>query len=769
MTCPTLNRLAQRLHLVAGGSPLHTIELVRQLVERGLIRYVDGIWLIPDDLGADTLPAALSQALAERVAALTEPARRTGELLAVHGKPISLDLIVQLTGDRNIDEVFAALDELLEREVLVGSAGTYRLRHDGLREALLGQIEPERLRELHRRIGDALDVEETPAAELEARVGWHLLRGGRLQRGADLLERAGRRLFSAQSFTDAIEPLEAAFEVRRGERAAPRDLLQLQQMLLLSGCMSNREVALRYIEPVIDGYRHYAGLGIAERAARVIGRHAGLLVGLLAAALRWLFTRRRRRGPGPLRALTSFIVAVGYSATVYSLSYDLEPLRRLLQRIEPLAVFRRKISYALWLLTENLLAFPLGQFGRVRSNATELLGLIEHARRSRFFRIDDIELRTGEAGVRFMLTLVAVSEQDPAFARQLERLAALDLRYFELGALQARIAFRRCRGEEDLARRLQAQAEVLLVQLGSAWQMEAWLAVVSSLAYAITRDVLGLKRSIEELGSLVARGYRFEAALALARGEYHRERGEIQLAHAQLEQTLELAPPDANIIRQPALAALAETHLAAGEPEQAAQVAADCAALGSDPDIGQLANRLRANRARALAESQLDQYDAAVARLDRAIEEAAPLASPSLCGSLHQARALVALASGDHAAYLWHQAETDRHFKPTRNPALIARAQRLADAGAAHGDRARRRRPTTGATSMAVTTSIPEPLLPAGRDSHERSERALELLRNASRATAGYLYLIRESAPVLVAPDRARNPPRSSARRCGRS
>ena len=678
---PNLPRLADVLHRVGRGNPMHTMELVHILVRDEYIRFVDGLWLIRD-LEEAQLAEALAPAIDRRIETLGPEAKGLAEVLAVHGEDVDLGTLTRLAEPgKDPEQTFAALDELMEAEVLSVGSDRHRFRHDGIREAILRTIDESRMRELHARVGRALDRPDLEEAD-ELRIGWHLFRGGDSVRGGELLEAAGTKLYLAQSFTEAIPPLQAALSVREQRPGAVRSGLAIEHMLLLAGCMSDRRVAIEYIDSVIEGYRIHGGIRVAERLGPWLGRPLALAVGLSWRMLLWLLALPSRRGPFPFQALGNFFVAVGFSATVYSLSYDIANLRRLLALARPLALFRRGLNYGIFLLTESLLAFPLGRFGRVRECANEMISLIRRARDSRYMPISSLDLRTGEGGCRLMLALIDVAEQDPAYVEELERLRELDLRYFELGIHQARLAFHRSRGEEEKALRVLADVEVLLVQLGSAWQMETWLAAASALAYGMNRDVVGLKRAIEDLRAMVERGLAFEGALELTRGEYHRERGELDASLECLERARQIIDEEVQIFWQPALAAMADTLVAMGDFDRAIDFARRGYELGLDPDVGQFANRVRSARAWALAEAGLGELHAAAARLDEELQAAGPRASPCLSGSLHEARAIVARQIGDRPAYDLHRLAAERLFSASKNPALMARVERLLDSRA---------------------------------------------------------------------------------------
>jgi tetratricopeptide (TPR) repeat protein len=302
--------------------------------------------------------------------------------------------------------------------------------------------------------------------------------------------------------------------------------------------------------------------------------------------------------------------------------------------------------------------------------------------------------------------------------------------------------------------------------------MEAFMPVVSSLAYAFSRDTLGLRRTIEQLARLTADGFHYGNYLRLARGEYLRERGDADAALAEIDA---VAKDDHDTMLQiPALPALAETLLAVGDHARAKEVAQRGVALGADPEKGNLLGELRSVRVLALAEAALGEDAVAARRLDEAIARATDPAhtypSPLLIGSLHEARARVALAAGDSLAYHQHLAETEHQFRGTRNPVLIARAERLAEAGKRQASRAPtshdQPREVAVVAKDAVTTTPPaeakgwvSAVLSGCRGSGERATRVLQLVIGEAHGMSGYLYLRHHGQLVLAAPTWGDEPP----------
>jgi tetratricopeptide (TPR) repeat protein len=748
-------RLSKWLHDAAGGNPMRVLDLARHLIDRGIVRYAAGLWVIPEELPAAALPPGLAEAMDRKIASLSPAARALAEALSLHGGDLPLGLCVALADSSDEAAVFGAIDELVFEEVLIGWDDRYRFRHQGLRDALRRGLDEARRKSLHLRVGEALMALAGVTAPLapaggdgaslpelsdgrDADVGWHLYHGGERSRAAPLLASAARRLHAAQSFRDAVPLLEAALSVYEAEDRPPETCLELRHMLMIAGVMCDRAVLLRYAAGTFAELRRYGGADVGERLARRIGAKLGLVLGVLIATLRFHLTPRARRGPSPISALTTLGVLVTATATAYSLAFDLDGLRELLRHIELFRAFPDRAPHAAYLLCQCLLGIPLGRWRSVQENANKALAVFARtAARNPFDR------KNGIAAAHYMLASGLASDQNPSFEHQIEQMKRQDLRFFDVSAEMVRLFYHRFRGEEEQARAMEAKTELLFVQLGSMWLIQSQLPWVSGFAYAVTHDALGLKRCIEDLSRLCKAGYRFEPFLEIARGEYYRERGRLDAAHAAISRALAMLPEEELFRRQRALAALAEVLLSMGRFADAKRTAEEAFALACDPEIVHVTWRMRCGRVVALALAANGEHAAAARRVDDLLREMDHVQSPSMSGALHETRAQIALLAGDRAAYERHLAETERWFRPTKNPALVARCERLIQAGAA-GRGPDAREMAAAATTRPEGAALVAAAFKQCTSPAERASRAVELLLSATSGSQGYLYLCRE-------------------------
>jgi hypothetical protein len=679
---PNTDHLATWMHQAAGGSPMHCMELARHLVDQEKVRYAEGTWMIPPELGLDSLPRGFAEAMDGRIAALPRHARDIAEVLAVVGGSVPLDVCVEVSGHSGDDEsaradlVFGALDDLVIGDVVLGDRQGFEIRHDGLREALVRGLDDDRRRTLHRRAAHVLDAAQGLDAAREASIGWHYLHGGEALEGARRLVSAGRRLYAAQSFADALQPLEAALEVYEQNDIPRRTTLELRHMLIRAGVICDRRVILRYADETIAAFRADAGLHVAEWARPYVGARIALFFALLVSALDWLRPGARERRMSPIASVTALLLMVGYTASVHSLAFATARLVPLIDLLRPLHVLRNRIPGAAYLMMENFLWIAEGKFDLLHRNSQRILEVIENDDRT---PLSEIDRKLALGGIHFMQASSRALDQDPSYQTSCEALDVIDLRFFVMGARMSRVFFHRLRGEEPQAQRLEKETEILFVQLGNAWVFESQHAWISSIAYGMTRDVSGLKRSLEALERRTAEGYRLQGFARLARGEYLRAVGDPAGSRIALARALDEVPRGNLLLEQLTSSALADSLLAERDWPGALEVAQRSLASMPDGEQGLQTARIRLGRARALARAFCGDPKAAQTELDQLLERARPLGSPLLLGMLHEAAAIVSREGGYDSMFKLHVRHAEEYFTSTDNPVLVTRARRLTE------------------------------------------------------------------------------------------
>jgi hypothetical protein len=186
---PSVGELAAIIAERAAGNPFFAEEMVRELVQRGVLAGERGGYVCRADVAEVSVPATVQAAIEARIDRLTTPAKRTVNAASVIGARFGAELLAALGIDAVLDELLGA--ELIDQVRFTPSA-EYVFRHPLIcAVAYESQLKSDRA-EWHRRLAAAIQeresglVEENAAliaehlqagGELHAAYGWHMRAG----------------------------------------------------------------------------------------------------------------------------------------------------------------------------------------------------------------------------------------------------------------------------------------------------------------------------------------------------------------------------------------------------------------------------------------------------------------------------------------------------------------------------------------------------------------------------------------------------------------
>lgn len=300
---PEAGRL-QRLVEEAGGHPLFIQELVRHTISHQ----------------ADESPR-LDDALWARIGELPEAAQELLRLCAVMGSPLPTNIAVQASALAP-DEVERSLARLRSAYLLRASLSgrdhdssapesqSVEPYHDRVRELVVERLSPERRRDFHQRLAEALTA--TLASDPEA-IAYHFDGAGLPERAGPYALQAAEKLVQVLAFERAARFYGQALKWLKPEDARRREFL-IKQAEALINAGHGYEAAERLIEAangadaqqasalrrrageqfLFSGY-YQQGITLTQRAFKDLGLHLftslwSLLVSLLFHQL-WLALR----------------------------------------------------------------------------------------------------------------------------------------------------------------------------------------------------------------------------------------------------------------------------------------------------------------------------------------------------------------------------------------------------------------------------------------------------------------------------------------------
>jgi tetratricopeptide (TPR) repeat protein len=253
------------LYDVTGGNPFFLLETVSELLE--------------SDLDAATaverrvLPISenVREAIQRRLERLLPLSRQVLEAGAVRETTFGFDFIRKTAGRSELETV-DALDELVNRTLLVQDGDSFRFRHELIRAVIYQALSPWRRRVLHQRVAQVLEAEHVGQIEaVAAQLGRHFQAGGEIAKAIFYWQQAGdvaSRLYAQ---------VEAVDSYRRGLELAQKSLLAEHLPSLFSSLGRALELDSQFDQALAT----YVGM---ESTAVAIGSRTMELQALVAQA-----------------------------------------------------------------------------------------------------------------------------------------------------------------------------------------------------------------------------------------------------------------------------------------------------------------------------------------------------------------------------------------------------------------------------------------------------------------------------------------------------
>jgi tetratricopeptide (TPR) repeat protein len=254
---------ARTLYESTEGNPFFIGEVLRHLLESGLVRREEGRWVTAAEIADVGLPEGVKDVIARRLSRLSEAANRALAVASVVGPSFTLPVLERVDLGGNPDDLLDALEEAL-RAGLISETGpsSYSFSHALIRQTLYAELTTTRRVRLHRRIGEAIEQAPSTDRQVEA-LAHHFAEAaldGQIAKAADYALAAGRRALDRLDPEEAVARLERGVELLDLEPTADHTR---QADLLLALAQAHSEL--------VDMEGNHAAALAAADAARAIG------------------------------------------------------------------------------------------------------------------------------------------------------------------------------------------------------------------------------------------------------------------------------------------------------------------------------------------------------------------------------------------------------------------------------------------------------------------------------------------------------------------
>jgi adenylate cyclase len=238
-----------------GGHPLFTIELLRNMQERGdLVRDSQGRWVETPVLDWESLPKRVEGVIEERINRLSQDLRQMLTVGSVEGEDFTAEVIARVQS-ADVRGLIPKLSGELERQHrLVRSQGSrqlesdgqrlseYRFQHNLFQKYLYNELgEAERVY-LHEDVGNALEeLYGHQVDEIVVQLARHFDEAGMTEKARTYLEKAGRQAADRFANDEASAYFSRALELTRDSKPEERYALLLAREQIY-GLQGKREL-----------------------------------------------------------------------------------------------------------------------------------------------------------------------------------------------------------------------------------------------------------------------------------------------------------------------------------------------------------------------------------------------------------------------------------------------------------------------------------------------------------------------------------------------
>ncbi len=224
---PGTRALADRLHRETEGNPLFLSQFLQTLMQRGVIASGPGGLALAIDTeevraGHLEIPAGIRSVLGTRLAAVPPAQRGLLEALAVNGRELDLDVLLDVLGNDE-DQVLDWLDELMDARIVVehrqGPLVSIDFTHGKFGDLIYRDLAPDRRIGLHRRLAAVHEERSGVSAAAAELIGEHYRRGGEAGKAYLHLAVAAQRFQERTLQVEAWKLSEQALAVEETARA----------------------------------------------------------------------------------------------------------------------------------------------------------------------------------------------------------------------------------------------------------------------------------------------------------------------------------------------------------------------------------------------------------------------------------------------------------------------------------------------------------------------------------------------------------------------
>ncbi len=244
----------EALYRQTRGHPLFTVELLRDLRDRGILAQdSEGLYFVARQLDWDALPVRVEAVIGERIGRLPERLQRILRVASVEGEDLTAELVARIEGIDEREVIRLLSEEADKRHQLVraldvrrsGSQrlSVYRFRHILFQRYLYQSLDRVERSYLHESVGTTLEaVLGEKADDTSVQLAHHFQEAGLVERAFHYLTLSGHKARHAYAGQEAKGFYTKALEALRDLNPATDDVRATRKRYATSSRESTKPV-----------------------------------------------------------------------------------------------------------------------------------------------------------------------------------------------------------------------------------------------------------------------------------------------------------------------------------------------------------------------------------------------------------------------------------------------------------------------------------------------------------------------------------------------
>lgn len=763
---PNVALLANRIYAISKGNPRAVMQLAQHLVDRGLVRYQSGAWSLPVSIDPRDLPSSMNETLNAEVQALSAQARELAQTIALSvDQRFSFDECLRLAGQCPTAELTLKLNELIGRNVLTGDGTYYTLSQTGWIRPLIEGMDQASEQAAHLRLAQTFEQ----SGDQRFRMGQHLLRAGQTERALDVfldLFPTIRKDLSqdTEAYAEYIQSLPPNWYQTLEELLAVCKTLgrtRMQRHHLLSTIVGlgavEGSVRRDYVIELIEQLLQDSGLAVYRDLGDSVDPSQRLWRALELTQARYDQSPEAERVLSPTEAIPELAETILLAISIASTSFDYALLESLpsLTPLVPLSQALGVVESNVWSTRQVIGGDP----ERARQGYLKVLERLAQPDHG------GIEESYYEYAYLTVTQVVGLIEASLGMKSDLSRLESLEARpLFQVNNQRIRMIYYLRRGEVEKAEQCNRYREMLQIQNNPSQFFNGGTLLPELLAHGFSDDRTKVRQTLESIKKMAERFRGWVPIYHYGQSEYQRLCGAYTEALSEAEKALALVAPTRHAIWPYAVAAQLRNLLELGRAQQASSLGYAYLESAKHHGYSYMLNHIALPL--ALVEARLNHAAAAIELADNAIEAWKGLGVMGITlGYAYEIRARVAIYTADPMSFKSASQLCAEQYRVGFNPALTAKYQKLIQ----DADYWNAAAPVAGIPSSELVQphdGSAEELVASVRDCfvqckglEHQLQVAIELIVKEVGCRDGFLYLLEEGEPVLVAQTTEALPP----------